>query len=233
MTSGTEHVDVGGFAAVIHSRLAAEGRIARAIAFAWLSAGTAIACGLSASGVVSALYGYSYMISVKSAAEEAAKALVEALERSQLRTVVSGTMSLAPTTELKLAAGQTVKLEEGAMVKLAPNSSVRVTGDLKVDMPQPSNGQLQLDTRGKSNDLPFTSYTIFKSVPYASGEVATGWAYELADRERPKGQYCYYATRSVDKRSTKYMIAFNGIPLKSSPLDKPIFDGALANCMWF
>jgi hypothetical protein len=234
MTSAIEqHIDVSGFAAVINSRLSAEARIARAIGFAWLSGGAAIGCCLGALGLLSALYGYSYMISVKPAAEQTAKALVQALERSQLTTIVSGTMSLAPNSELKLTDGQKVRLEEGAMVKLAANSSVRVIGDLNVDMPQPSNGQLQLDTRGKSNDLPFTSYTIFRSVPYASGEVATGWAYELSDRQRPKAQYCYYATHSVDKRSTKYQIAFDGVPQRATRLEKAEFDGALGNCIWF
>jgi hypothetical protein len=36
-----EKLDVGGLAAVINSRLAAEARIAKAIAFGWLCGGTA------------------------------------------------------------------------------------------------------------------------------------------------------------------------------------------------
>jgi hypothetical protein len=42
-----------------------------------------------------------------------------ALEHAELKTVVSGNMSLALNSE-KLAAGQTVKLNEGAIVKLDP-----------------------------------------------------------------------------------------------------------------
>jgi hypothetical protein len=226
-------VDVGGFAAAINSRLAVESRIARAISLAWFGGGVAIACCLSGLGVFAALYGYSYTISVRSAAEQTAKALAEAVQRTQLKTTVSGTMSLATNSELRLAPGQTVKLEEGTTVKLAPNSSVRVIGNLKYDIPQPSTPQLGLNARDKNNELPFTSYTIFRSVPYASGEVVTGWDFQLTDRQRPKLQFCYYSF-DVDKgRSIKHTIAFDGVPMRSSALDKIDFEGALANCIWF
>src|SRR5438445_106435 len=102
-----ENLDLGGFAAVINSRLNAEARIAKAISFAWFGGGAAIACCLAAAGSFVAFYGYSYMISVRPAAEQTARAFVEALERSQLKTTVSGTMALAPNSELKLASGQT------------------------------------------------------------------------------------------------------------------------------
>jgi len=53
--------------------------------------------------------------------------------------------------------------------------SVRVVGDLKIDMPQPSKQQLQLETTSASDELPFTNYTIFRSVNYDTGAVVTGW----------------------------------------------------------
>jgi hypothetical protein len=96
-----DQIDVGGLAAVINSRLAAEARIAQAVAFAWLCGGAAIAFCLAGLGFASAFYGYSYMISVKPAAEQTAKALVQALERAKLTTTVSGTMSLSPDSELR------------------------------------------------------------------------------------------------------------------------------------
>jgi hypothetical protein len=226
-----ERVDVGGFAAVINSQLAAESRIARAISFAWFGGGIAMAFSLSGMGVLAALYGYSHTISVQPAAEQAAKAIAEAIQRTPLKTTVSGSMSLAPNSQLRLAAGQNVRLQEGATVRLASNSSVRVIADLKVEMPQPSNQQLHV--RDKGNELPFTTYTIFRSVPYGSGEVVTGWHYDLSDRQRPKFQHCYY-TYNMDKgRSVKYVLAFDGIPQRSSPLDKVDFDSALGNCIWF
>jgi hypothetical protein len=230
-----EPVDVGTFAATINARLRADSRICGAVAFAWSAGGMAIGSCLIGLGVAFACYGYSYMISVRPAAEQTAKALVDALEHSNFKTTVSGLMSIDPDTQLRLAPGQAIRLEEGSIVKLDPSSSVRVVGDLKVDMPQPSQEQLQLQIPGKNNELPFTSYTIFRSVPYASGEVVTGWSFDLSDVLRPKTQYCYYA-QSVDKGlSAKYTIAFNGAPQRPSPLAKLSFefDGALTNCIWF
>jgi hypothetical protein len=147
-----EKVDVGGFAAVINSRLSAEARMAKAIAFGWFAGGVAIASCFTGLGIAAAFYGYSYVVSVKPAAEQTAKALVDALERAQLKTMVTGTMSLAPNSEVKLAAGQTVRVEEGTTIKLDPSPSVRVVGDLKIDMPQPSKQQLQLETTSASEE---------------------------------------------------------------------------------
>jgi hypothetical protein len=230
-----EKINVGGFAAVINSRLAAEARVARARAFGWVSGGVAAATCLTGLGVAAALYGYSYVPSVKPAAEQTAKAFVDALERSQIRTIVSGTMSLAANSEVKLAAGQTIRFEDGTTLKLDPNSSIRVIGDLKVDNPKPSKQQLQLDTTSRSEELPFTNYTIFRSVGYGAGTVVTGWHYELSDPLRPRTQHCYYQ-QSVEKGiSAKYTIAVNGSQRRPSPLAKLSFsfDGAVANCIWF
>lgn len=229
-----EKIDVGGLAAVINARLAAEARVAKAIAFGWLCGGAAIAFFLTGLGIASAFYGYSYMLSVKPAADQTAKALVEALGRTELKTVVSGTMSLSPNSELKLASGQTVKIKEGATVKLDPQSSVRVVGDLKVDIPQPTKQQLQVEATSESNELPITDYTIFKSVSFGSGLVVSGWNYDLSNTTRPKFQYCYYGQSIGEGLATNHLIAVDGSPQKPSPLMKLSFnfDGALSNCMW-
>lgn len=90
------------------------------------------------------------MISVRSAAEETAKALVDALQHAEL-TQISGSMSPAPDSQLRLAAGQIVRLNEGATVKIDQSSSVHVVGDLKVEVPQPSKDQLQQDATSASH----------------------------------------------------------------------------------
>jgi hypothetical protein len=234
MTSTTnENTDVGGLAAVINSRLAAEARIAKAVAFGWLCGGAAIALCLTALGIAAAFYGYSYMLSVKPAAELTAKALVNALERTELKASVSGTMSLSPNSELKLASGQTVRLEDGTTVKLDPNSSVRVVGD--VIMPQPSKHQLQSDNTNGNDELPFTSYVVFESVKLGSGLVETAWLYDLSDPIRPQYQYCYYRQAFDEGLAGKITLAVNGSPKTLSPLIKLPFkvDEALADCIWF
>src|SRR6266851_885898 len=111
-----------GLVAVVNSRLAAKARLARAMSFGWLCGGVAIASCLAGLGLAAAFYGYSYVISIKPAADLTAKALAEALARAEMKTTVSGNMSFTPDSELKLAPNQVVKLEEGTTVKLDPNS---------------------------------------------------------------------------------------------------------------
>jgi hypothetical protein len=232
--SAVNQTDVAGFAAVINSRLAAESRIARAVAFGWLCGGVASFLALTGLGVASALWGYSYVHSMKPAAERMADALVEALQRAEIKTTVSGTMSLAPNSQLRLAPGQAVRLEEGAVVALDQKSTVRIV-DMRVDTPQPSKQQLQVGTTSRSEELPFTNYTIFKHVNTGKASVVTGWDYDLSDTLRPRSQFCYYQEKFEKGRAAiKYIIALNGAPYRASPLAKSDdFDSAVANCIWF
>jgi hypothetical protein len=233
MTEGND-INFGGLAAALGSRLTAESRIATAVGFAWLCGGAAISLFLSGLGVAFALYGYSNTVSARPAAELIAEALTKALEGAELKTTVSGTMSLAPA-ELKLADHQKVRLEDGAVVKLDPNSSVRIIGDLKVDMPQPSKQQLQLSARAGSDEVPFTTYTIFTTVKFGSGAVETGWNFDLSDTVRPKFQFCYYRQDITKGLTTKYVLAVNDSPRRPGALQKLSFDfdSALSNCTWF
>jgi hypothetical protein len=205
------------------------------MAFAWLCGGGTIAAFLTGAGVAFALAGYSHMISVRPAAEETAKALVDALQRTELKTQVSGDMSLTPDSQLRLASGQTVKLDEDATVKIDPNSSVHVVGDLKVEVPQPSKDQLQPDTTSASNDLPITDYTIFRNVTYGSGQVVSGWQYDLSDALRPKFEYCYYTENIERGLAADITLAINGSARRPSEPSKTSFDfdGAVGNCFWF
>jgi hypothetical protein len=235
MTNETdENIDLRGFAAVINARLATEARLARAIGFGWLCGGSAIALLLAGLGVASALYGYSYVMSVRWAGDEVAQALANALQRSDIKTTISGRMSLAPDSELRLATGQTVRLEDGTTLKLDPSSSVRVVGDFKI--PQPSQRQLQADASTANNELPFTSYTVFRTVNFGPGAVIeTGWFYNLSDTTRPRSQYCYYKQALDVGFVGRIRIAEDGSPQRPSPLIKlPFkFEEALANCSWF
>lgn len=228
----TYNIDSRGLAAAINARLASEGRIAKAAAFGWSCGGVAIALCLTGLGLVSALYGYSYVLSIKPAADVTAKAFAEALNRVVLKTTVAGSVSLNNPPDLKLAAGQTVKLQEGAIVKLDPASSVRVQGEIKT--PQPSQRQLQTDVMN-GEQLPFTSYTIFRSVAFGQGRVETGWNYDLSDTARPRSQYCSYVQNIKKGAQVRDVIAVNSSPRRPSPLHKVSFDfdGALLNCAWF
>jgi hypothetical protein len=227
--------DIGSFAAVINGRLVAEARVERAIAFGWLCGGYAIAAVLTGLGLLIAFYGYSFVNSITPTAESSANAIAGAFSRVELKTIVAGELSLSPDSELRLASGQTVRLNEGATVKLDPDSSVRIVGDLKLDIPQPSKQQLQLDTTSGSKELPFTRYTIFKSASYGEGEVVTGWSFDLSDTTRPTSQRCYYEKTLGKNVFATQTIAYDGSPRRPSALTKLSFDfdGALGNCIWF
>lgn len=229
-----QDTNFGGLAATLNSQLGAESRIANAVGFAWLCGGIAISLALSGLGLALGFYGYSHMLSVEPSAKQIATALTDALERAELKATVSGKMSLVPT-DLHLAGDQKIRLEDGSVVKLDPNSSVRVIGDLKVDMPQPSKRQLQLDTTTANDERPFTSYTIFKSVEYGSGAVETGWNFDLSDTTRPNSQFCYYRQDITKGVATKYILSVDDSPRRPTALQKLSFnfDEALSNCIWF
>lgn len=230
--SGNESLET--FAAMLNSRVSAEARVKKALAFGWLCGGSAIAACLFSVGFAIALLGYSYMISINPSAEIAAKALGDAFQKAQIKTLVTGTMALA-NAEVSLAKDQSVRLAEGSVVKLDPGSSIRVTGDFKTDVPQPSKRQLQLDATTNGKDLPFTRYTVFKSAPFGTGVVVTGWNFELSDTTRPQLQRCYYE-QILDKGiAATQTIAIDGAPRRPSALTKLSFDfdGALGNCIWF
>ena len=53
--SNDERIDVGGLAAIINSRLAADARISKAIGFSWVCGGAAIAACMTGLGVALAL----------------------------------------------------------------------------------------------------------------------------------------------------------------------------------
>jgi hypothetical protein len=227
--------DVRGFAAMIHNRLAVETRVAKAKSFAWACAGAAIAIALTGLGVSVAFIGYSHLSDLTPAAQLISRSIVDALQRTELTSVVSGTMALKPNSEIKLAPGQIVHLSESPPLKLNPNSSVRIIGNLKLDVPQPSKQQLQLDTTSQSEQLPFTEYTVFKNVKYERGHVVTGWNYDLSDGMRPRSQICYYEENAAQGVSARYTLSVNNYARRPSALTKVSFDfdGALASCIWF
>jgi hypothetical protein len=232
----SEQITLGGFAAVLNSRLAAEARIARAKGFLWTSGGVAIGMVMAGLGISFALYGFSHVHSVSAASEHLANSIKRALETAQFKTTVSGNVSLSPNAELKLAPNQVIALTQSSFLRLDPNSTVRVVGDVKLDIPQPSREQLQLDTKPKSNELPFTTYTIFRNVVHAGGQVVTGWKYDLNDPTRPQGQFCYFRQQVEKGVTVKYTLAINGNPHAQSITASKLkidLDEALANCIWF
>jgi hypothetical protein len=235
MNENSRGSDFAGFSYTLTARIGAEARKVRAKAFGLNAAGLGLCAALWGVGIGFAFFGYSKTTSSDAAASRIASAVAEGISRAQVKTIVGGTMTLAPTTELRVADGQTVGLDPAATVTLDPASTVKVIGDFKIDVPQPSKEQLQVDTTSISKELPSTRYTVFRFVRFGSGSVVTAWNFELTDTATPNFQRCYYEETLSSGVSVIQNIAFNGLPKPPSALNKMSFDfdGAVANCIWF
>ena len=99
MSEDERYGGINSFAASLNSRLGNQARISKAIGFAWLCGGLAIAACLTASGVAFAFLGYSYMVSIKPTADEIARALASALQSSDFKANVTGNVALSPKVE--------------------------------------------------------------------------------------------------------------------------------------
>ncbi|MEY9180362.1 hypothetical protein ABIG06_002284 [Bradyrhizobium sp. USDA 326] len=235
MSDASGPFDFAGFSAALNARMGAEARVTRAKAFGFNAAGLGLCAALWGIGLGIAFFGYSKTTSSEAAANTIAAAVTEGLSRAQIKTIVGGTMALAPTAELRLADEQIVRLDPSTTVSLDPETTVKVVGDFKVDVPQPSKEQLQVDATSSSKELPSTRYTVFRSVRFGSGSVVTAWSFELTDTATPNYQRCYYEETLSGGVSAIQSIAFNGLPKPPNALSKLSFDfdGAIANCIWF
>jgi hypothetical protein len=138
----------------------ADARIASAVAFGWRCAGYAVALGLTATGLLLAFYGYSFMISAKPSADAMAKAIADSFQKAEIRTSVSGLLELKDNSEVTLAPGQFIQLSSSDTLKLDPASTVKVTGDLKVDIPQPSHRRSLTDCLRTVHDRDDTNHLL-------------------------------------------------------------------------
>jgi hypothetical protein len=104
--------ELRGFAAAINSRLAAEAGVARAMSFAWMCAGAMISIALTGLGVAAAFVGYSHLNSLTDAADLISRSVADALQKAELKSVVTGKMALDSTSGVKLAPDQRYRLRK-------------------------------------------------------------------------------------------------------------------------
>ncbi len=60
-----------------------------------------------------------------------------------------------------------------------------------VEAPRPS--RRQLENGGKT----VTNFVIFHVVPFATGEVQSGWRFDSAEQDRPSHQWCMFSEKSA------------------------------------
>ncbi|KQT50349.1 hypothetical protein ASG52_05865 [Methylobacterium sp. Leaf456] len=151
----------------VNGRLRAEARMAFARAFLWRASGAGIFLALAGIGVGAASYGYAYMNQFDSAAEKIASAMQAALSEVTLKT--KGEVTLTDTV---------LKLEPPPAAAASPLAAVQAAAAAK----QPE-GSAPVRT----------TYTVFKSTPYLTGDIVTGWNFE-GTGTNPTKQFCYFAS---------------------------------------
>lgn len=192
----------------VNARLKSDARIQNAQAAFWRLAGLALVCAMTGVGVGAALYGWTYARQPVIQAEEVASAVASALS------------------------GLTLKTE--GVVKLDPDSRLAMTPPPPAEVPRPTEAQLGTGTSPKSLANVNTAFTVFKNVPYNSGQVVTGWNFSTSDQKSPQHQYCYYSEQIDGTSKVTIDLGENGRPaanVKSRPGMDPVM--AYANCVWF
>lgn len=189
----------------VNARLKSDARIQNAKAAFWRLAGLALVCLMVGIGGGAILFGWTYGRQPVIQAEQVADAVAAAMSRVVFRT-------------------------EGT-VKLDPDARIAAAG--APEMPRPTATQLGT-TPGSAAPAVATNFTVFKNVPFANGQVVTGWNFASSEQKNPSHQYCYYSEQIDGSSKVTIDLGENGHPVPPTKT-KSSMDPLLAygNCVWF
>ena len=86
----------------------------------------------------------------------------------------------------------------------------------------------------RSSSVPtITNFTVFKSVPFQTGEVKTGWTFLTSAQKEPTRQYCYYAESDNDSDVSIRINVATDERIETPKTPIKAFDPAAAKCVWF
>ena len=191
-------VNTQALSSAVDGRLRADARIAAGKAGLWTMLGIATCILGAGGGIAAVLYGYSYLNDARPAAQEIATALGLALEKTTLKAVATGKVTLAEAAEVDLARGAVVGIDRNARLKVDPNASIRA--DTVLSQPRLNEQQLRSDAAPESGQSVVTNYTVFKSVKFGNDRVDTGWVFANSEASAPMSQHCYWG-RAVKQGS--------------------------------
>jgi hypothetical protein len=137
-----------------------------------------------------------------------------------------------------LADGQRVMLADGGhvtasgIVGVSPDSTVRA---VMPEMPRPTAAQIQADAKPDSGAPVVSNFVIFKKVPYATGEVQTGWQFADSNAKAPAFQWCLFVAEEPDNTRREIRLGLDGrrvdLP-NASPFSGVDLQAAFASCVW-
>ncbi|QIG49461.1 hypothetical protein G5V57_18110 [Nordella sp. HKS 07] len=141
-----------------------------------------------------------------------------------------GSVALKPGALVGIDPSATVGIKEGGTVSvegtviLEPGATVTVS-----DRPDVSS---QPD-KTEDGEAIRREVTVFSSVPFADGEVTTGWIYANGKAKEPSNQYCYFSHSKDDGSVQRIDLALNGTPhTKNGRLMLGRFSEAVRKCIW-
>ncbi|WP_441232763.1 hypothetical protein [Bradyrhizobium sp. 1200_D9_N1_1] len=183
--------------------------------------------------VAAAFVGYSYVADSRTTADKIAAAISKSLSQVELRGQAVGNVDIHPS-EIRLAPDQKVALSQESRLKLDPSAKVTAEGSMRIQLPTISAMPAQPTPKAAPKAQPITNYTIFKSVPFQSGTVSTGWRFLTSTQKEPTNQYCYFTERGDSSDvSLKIDIGDDGLMTKDKVPPKFDLAAAFARCVWF
>lgn len=193
-------------ASAVNARIRGDARLLNARAALYRLVGLGLAAGLTLAGAGAALWGWTYARAPTVDAEIVAGAVARAMSGLTLRT--EGTVKLDPEAKLAL--------------------------DSRQDVPKPTAAQLGAGALPESRAAVATNFTVFKNVPFGSGQVVTGWNFTGSEQKSPAHQYCYYSEQLDNTSKVTIDLGENGQAVPQTRnrqnVDPKV---AFSNCVWF
>lgn len=152
---------------------------------------------------------FRYSVDVTSEVKKISAAFVDTISKVVIQSKADGRVVLN-ADPLNLSEGSRISIDPSAEVGVAANSAVTVSGNLKVQVPRPSERQLSLDRKGTDGEAPFTSYVVFHSERFGKGYVETRWHYDVSNQATPKRQTCFYSENLGQGKQVSFLIAVDG-----------------------
>jgi hypothetical protein len=220
-------------AEALSNRMSAELSAVSGRAAFWRAVGIGVICFGIGAAIGIGLFGYSFVTRASGQMETLSLALQKTLSTVELHGTADGKVDVT-SPELTLAKGATVSFDSSSRLLLDPAAKVVADGEIRVQAPAISTPRTPTP-RSPVQTKTIANFTVFKSVPFAQGDVLTGWIFLTSAQESPTQQYCYYNENAENSDlAIRIELATDGVP-ESNKTNPKAFDtvAALAKCVWF